>query len=808
MQQQQALDIQPTAPLPPIPAAAAELARLGIVPLRVNGKAPTANAWQQSTLPAAADVPLQFAGQCNIGALLGTPSNGITDVDLDWSETELLAPPLLPMPSWAFGRTDDAGQFHLRHILFRCHGAATAHFDAPPALYPTKKGRRIIEVLSTGKQVVVPPSIHKETGQQLRWQQAPADMPLLELDADTLHRQVARIAGAALLVRHWPEYEGSRHDLAAALAGACWHAGWTRADIETTLGAFLTVVDDPERKDRGRAVVDTLDKAEAGQAVTGWPICAELLGPAIAGCLQPWWNLGNSRAADVLTFAGQTAQQAAQQPLPSNADDASAGLTFGGQTAQQAAGQTTGTPSTAWAAGMDWPELLEFENSDDYTGTTAPGAAYPTDALGPILGPAVHALSERQQVPRALAAQSCLSAAAAVVQERFDVLCDGRTIPLSLWLVLVAVPGERKTTTDSQAFRLIHIRLREAELRYQVALDAWMAAKGDKAGGDPGPKPRKPSWLLTDATTEGLLKTLDRHWPALTLTNSDAATWVSGYSMREGRDSATGATLSNLWSGAYQATARASLDAPATLYGRRLSLSLMLQPAVAADLFESKTLAGQGFLSRCLPAFPPSTIGSRPYRSRTADARLERFEQALDELLVQPSALNLITGELTPKPLPLDADALKAWIPVHDRFEAGLIREYRDITEVANKAPEQVLRLAGVQAALEQSPQVQQAHIERATALVDWHLGEWQRMAVKLVAHRKDVALPAQLLEWMQQRRADAGQDVFNLRDMYRNGPRLIRNRSQLARELVAELLRRGYVRVNGTDYELRPDDV
>jgi hypothetical protein len=420
----------------------------------------------------------------------------------------------------------------------------------------------------------------------------------------------------------------------------------------------------------------------------------------------------------------------------------------------------------------------------------------------------VNALAERQQVPLALAAQSCLGAAAAVVQERFDVHCDGRTIPLSIWLVLVAVPGERKTSTDAEAFRLIHLRMREAEVRYQVLLAAWIAATKGGDGGDPGPPPRKPSWLLTNCTTEGLLKTLSDHWPALTLTNSDAASWVSGYSMREGRDSATGAVLSNLWSGAYQSTAKASQDLPVTLNRRRLSVLLMLQPEVAAALFENRTLTGQGFLSRCLPAFPPSLIGSRPYRRRTADARLDLFDGALDALLAVPTDLNLITGELTPRPLPLDDTAFDAWVAVHDRMEADLAGDYRDIVEVANKGPEQVLRLAGVQAALEGAEQVQVPHIERAAQLVNWYLSEWQRLTVRLVEHRREVALPRQLLDWMRRRRAETGQDVFKLRMIYKSGPRMVRGRSQRAQELMNELLRRGYVRMKGTDYELRPDDV
>ena len=241
---QQALNLATTAPLPPIAQAAADLVQLGIVPLRVKHacKASTATAWQTTRLPSLDDVRRQFAGPCNLGALLGRPCGDLVDVDLDWPEAGQLAPQLLPA-SWCYGRDDAAGGFLLRHILLRCPGIGKIGFDAPAGLHPAK-GRRIIEILATGQQVVVPPSLHR-TGQQLRWHQAPADRPLAEISADQLHLQVARLAGAALLVRHWADFEGSRHDLAAALAGACWHAQWPRAEIERLLVTLLQDADDP-----------------------------------------------------------------------------------------------------------------------------------------------------------------------------------------------------------------------------------------------------------------------------------------------------------------------------------------------------------------------------------------------------------------------------------------------------------------------------------------------------------------------------------------------------------------------------------
>ena len=60
----------------------------------------------------------------------------------------------------------------------------------------------------------------------------------------------------------------------------------------------------------------------------------------------------------------------------------------------------------------------------------------------------------------------------------------------------------------------------------------------------------------------------------------------------------------------------------------------------------------------------------------------------------------------------------------------------------------------------------------------------------------------------MQDRRAKDGQTVFNLRTMYKSGPRLIRSNAKKARALVHELIRRGYVRMQGSDYEMRPEEL
>jgi hypothetical protein len=96
--------------------------------------------------------------------------------------------------------------------------------------------------------------------------------------------------------------------------------------------------------------------------------------------------------------------------------------------------------------------------------------------------------------------------------------------------------------------------------------------------------------------------------------------------------------------------------------------------------------------------------------------------------------------------------------------------------------------------------------IEDAAALVRWYHEEWLSLRGRLEAHRTEVTEPLQLLDWMRKRREETGSSRFNLREIYRSGPRIVRNRSGHAKALMQELQRRGYVRLVGADYELRPE--
>ena len=113
---------------------------------------------------------------------------------------------------------------------------------------------------------------------------------------------------------------------------------------------------------------------------------------------------------------------------------------------------------------------------------------FPAGALGPVLGGMALALHEAAvQAPLSICGTSVLAAAAVSAQGLRDVilpLAGGIAKPLSLYFLIVARSGERKTATD--ALVLAPVKQRAAELQEEYSakildhrntLDVWTAER-------------------------------------------------------------------------------------------------------------------------------------------------------------------------------------------------------------------------------------------------------------------------------------------------------------------------------------------
>lgn len=261
---------------------------LGHVPIAVprGTKIPTAAGWQKSH-PSAADLPRLFANGANLGVLLGEPSGGLTDIDLDAAEARGCADALLPRTGSVFGRRSTP-RSHRRYYADPLE--PTRKFVDPTR--PDEEGM-LVEIRSTGAQTIHPPSLHP-SGELYAWEQ---DGPPERVDGRVLRQCVEKVASAALLARHWPAV-GGRHDAALALAGALLRADWEEEDAVEFVRAVARAAGDEEAEDRVRCVSTTARRIaglDGRTEATGYTRLAELVDERAARRVKEWLGLPDER---------------------------------------------------------------------------------------------------------------------------------------------------------------------------------------------------------------------------------------------------------------------------------------------------------------------------------------------------------------------------------------------------------------------------------------------------------------------------------------------------------------------------------
>jgi replicative DNA helicase len=240
------------------------------IPTLHRSKKGAVKGWQKLRLTEA-DLPHYFGNGEGVGLLLGPPSEGLTDVDLDCPEAIAVAGYFLPTTRMVHGRPG-APSSHWWYItdLNRIVG-----FEDP-------SGKKLLEVRASG-QTLVPPSVC-ESGVARAWE-TPDLEPARVDDGELLHA-AQHLAAAALLARIWPER--GRHDATLPLAGALLRAGWGREKTETFVRAICAAARDEEVEDRVEVVRTTAEKLKAGQPATGVPTLVDTFGESVVDRLGQW----------------------------------------------------------------------------------------------------------------------------------------------------------------------------------------------------------------------------------------------------------------------------------------------------------------------------------------------------------------------------------------------------------------------------------------------------------------------------------------------------------------------------------------
>lgn len=272
------------------------------IPVEVQGKRPwnfaagrLRDEWEQLRVTEA-DIDQLYPAEANIGIVLGAPSKGIVDTDLDCAESRRAAPHLLPKTEMIGGR-ESASDSHYFHIADHPPEKASESFIDPI----TRK--KLLELRSTGGQTVVSPSVYgpepkkgHRKAERFVWSKhgSPA-----RVSAEVLLIAVRGIAAAALLGRYWPK--SSRHDAALALAGALRRAGWLEDAVVNFVTAICAAANDGELSNRVGCVRDTFAKPD-GEQTTGWTRLKEILGErgeTIVKTVTRWLRINTVRDSGV-----------------------------------------------------------------------------------------------------------------------------------------------------------------------------------------------------------------------------------------------------------------------------------------------------------------------------------------------------------------------------------------------------------------------------------------------------------------------------------------------------------------------------
>lgn len=449
---------------------------------------------------------------------------------------------------------------------------------------------------------------------------------------------------------------------------------------------------------------------------------------------------------------------------------------------------------------------------------------YPLAALPSIIAEAVEEYRAYGQQPLPLIAGAALANLSLAAQGLVDVARDQRLVgPTSLHFAVVAMSGERKTSADREFSRATRAWMMERRKALQPAADraraeaaGWGAeregllnkiknASGKKESASEANvaslkarlaevESRKPVHLILpslfheDTNAQRLAVDIAEGWPSASIWSDEGGLVVGSHGMNDENLMGFIGLLNRLWDG--QTFERRRLTMPsARIKGRRLTVSLMMQPIVFARLIDAADGAsrGMGWLSRTLLTWPSSTIGMRFYHDAPEGMpRLDRFHRRLRDLLDLPLPVDGAAMALTPPMLVLAPPAFSVWRSLHDEVEAELLRagEFGSVPDIGAKIAENAARIAALFHVITQGQggSINSATMQGAAEVAVWHLNEARRI-VSSTKTPENVADAVLLSEWLA-RQPDSLVDPRNILNRGPNALRIKKRRDAALRVL------------------------
>lgn len=452
----------------------------------------------------------------------------------------------------------------------------------------------------------------------------------------------------------------------------------------------------------------------------------------------------------------------------------------------------------------------------------------PVHVLPDELRKVIRYVKQETQAPSGLIASSVLGVMALACQDLFDIgPKDKLRFPISLYQVVLAESGERKSTVDKLLMKPVRDFEGKSEAQYQedrklydVAMHCWQieqkalkkAFERAVTKGEPSEKhkqqlaaclaskpatPLRKRLLVNDVTRAAVKQALGKGWPSLVLVSDEAGGILSGELLHDTP------LLNSLWGAQPLEIDRANHDGY-RIEDARFGAMLMVQPGLFKEYVnrQGRHARASGFFARTLLCQPTSTIGGRLHGPQqvfpcapVSGKHLEWFHARVMERLnqsFQRREENAVRTCLT-----LSPEAAAKWHVEYNRIESmcgqtGSLREYRDY---ASKQLEHVARIAGVLEAFVTGNLVVSEHtMHAAIRLADYYLYSFIQLMV-------DDSLPEEMEDellldnWLQDKHGQLMFCSIPKNNLLKFGPNRLRNRARLNRAL-SNLERKGKVRI------------
>lgn len=429
---------------------------------------------------------------------------------------------------------------------------------------------------------------------------------------------------------------------------------------------------------------------------------------------------------------------------------------------------------------------------------------YPIGVFPDLIKNAIKEVQEYVQAPMALVASSALSAVSLALQGHVDAERDKNLkSPVSLYILVVADSGERKSTCDKYFTQSIKEYEKTASVeqkplihKYNSLIEVWETQKTAlknqfKAKHGKGItkedfeyrlfeleqnkpiRPKEPRILLADETPENLAWSLNFQWCSSGLFSSEAGTVLGARGMNSESLMQNLSMLNVLWDGGSLSIGRKTSES-FLVSDVRLSICLQIQPTTL-EIFMKKTLGlarGSGFLARFLIAFPESTQGTRFYRE--PPEKMECLDAFNDRIL-----------SFMKKPLPMDNDRLKQdvlvlskeakayWEIFYNSTERELKvgGEYTDIGDVVSKIADNAVRIAGLFHVFENryGNEITEQDMQSGCIIARWYLHQAKRY-VSTISLPDSIKDAVEMENWLKKECKNKKTDTIQKRFIQQHG--------------------------------------